>query len=106
MALGARVAWEWGLAGLPRPVQLWEKTQRLARIARTSPRPSDTPREFASRLRRDVPGTNAASYMAAQYERSRFGQKGLSDEETERLETAWSSVRNQLLRRIFRPKRS
>jgi hypothetical protein len=44
--------------------------------------------------------------MAAQYERSRFGQKDISDEETERLETAWSSVRNQLLRRIFRPKRS
>ncbi|MEX0749360.1 MAG: transglutaminase domain-containing protein, partial [Dehalococcoidia bacterium] len=104
-ALGARVAWEFGLGGLPRSVQLWEKTQRLARIARAGGKPSDTPREFASRLRSTVPGTEAASYMAAQYERSRFGHKEQSDEETERLETAWSSVRNQLLRRIFRPRR-
>jgi transglutaminase-like putative cysteine protease len=105
-ALGARFAWEFGLAGLPRPVQLWEKTQRLARIARAGGKPSDTPREFAARLRDAVPGTEASAYMAAQFERSRFGQKELSDEETERLESAWSSVRNQLLRRIFRPRRS
>jgi hypothetical protein len=44
--------------------------------------------------------------MAAQYERARFGQKESSEEETERLETAWSAVRNQLLRRIFRPRRA
>jgi transglutaminase-like putative cysteine protease len=104
-ALGARFAWEFGLGGLPRPVQLWEKTQRLARLARFGAKPSDTPREFATRLRDNVPGTDAASYMAAQYERARFGQKQLSEEETERLESAWSSVRNQLLRRIFRPRR-
>jgi hypothetical protein len=104
-ALGTRFAWEFGLAGLPRPVQLWEKTQRLARFARTPARTSDTPREFASRLRDSVPGTDGATYMASQYERARFGQKDLSEEESERLETAWSSVRNQLLRRIFRPKR-
>lgn len=105
-ALAARFAWEFGLGGLPRPVQLWEKTQRLARIARAAGKPSDTPREFAARLRDTVPGTEASAYMAAQFERSRFGQKELSEEETERLETAWSSVRNQLLRRIFRPRRA
>jgi len=105
-AMGARFAWEFGMGGLPRPVQLWEKTQRLARVARAGAKPSETPREFATRLRGDVPGTEASAYMAAQYERARFGKKIATDEESERLEAAWASVRNQLLRRIFRPRRS
>jgi len=103
---GARFAWEWGMGGLSRPAQLWEKTQRLGRFARAGAHPSETPREYATRLRQAVPGTDDARYLAAQYERAEFGQKELSDDECERLESAWSNVRNGLLRRIFRPRAS
>ena len=52
----------------------------------------------------DVSGDKDAvvGYLAAAYERSRFGQKELTEDETERLESAWLTVRNRLLRRILR----
>jgi len=103
---GARFAWEYGLGGLPRPVQLWEKTQRLARAGKSAARPTETPREFARRLRAEVPRTGSdATYLAAAYERARFGRKELDEEETERLESAWQTVRNELLRRALRFRR-
>ncbi len=101
-AAGATFAWEYGLGGLPQPVRLWEKTMRLATLAQERPESHETPREFAARLRREVPGADAAGYVAARYERSRFGHKDLSDEESERLESAWTSLRNALLRRALR----
>ena len=104
LAGGAKFAWEYGLGGLSRPAQLWEKTVRLASLGRAGPRKTETPREFAARLRRDVPGADAAGYLAATYERNRFGHKDLSDEETERLESAWASLRTGLLRRALRLK--
>ncbi len=102
-AAGAgKFAWEFGLGGLPRPAQLWEKTLRLAALAKQRPQTGETPREFARRLRRDVPGATAAPDLASAYERSRFGQKRLDEDETERLESAWTSLRGALLRRVFR----
>jgi transglutaminase-like putative cysteine protease len=102
LAAGGVVAWEYGLGGLPQPARLWEKTVRLATLANARPQPHETPREYAGRLSRDVPGADAAGYVAARYERSRFGQKDLSAEEAERLESAWTSLRNALLRRALR----
>ena len=102
---GAKFAWEYGLGGLSLPAQLWEKTARLASLGRAGPRKTETPREFAARLRRDVPGADAAGYLAATYERNRFGHKDLSDEETESLESAWASLRTGLLRRALHLKR-
>jgi len=99
---GARFAWEYGISGLSRPAQLWEKTQRLAKWGKAGAAASETPREFASRLRRDVPGAEDVGYLSAAYERSRFGQKELSEDEAERLDAAWVSVRNTLLRRVLR----
>jgi transglutaminase-like putative cysteine protease len=96
-----RLAWEFRLGGLTRPSQLWEKTLRLAALGKTGPRPDETPREFASRLDEAVPGTGGARYMAAAYERSRFGRKPLRPDEAAQLEAAWSSVRGGLLRRIL-----
>jgi transglutaminase-like putative cysteine protease len=101
---GGRFAWEYGLAGLPRPVQLWTKTQRLARWGRAGATPSETPREFSRRLRRDVPGAVEVVVLAAAYERAEFGHKELGEDEAERLESAWSSTRNSLLRRVLRLK--
>jgi transglutaminase-like putative cysteine protease len=99
---GARFAWEFGLGGLTRPAQLWEKTQRLARWGKVGGSPAETPREFAARMRRDVPGAEDAGVLAAAYERNRFGQKELSEDESEQLDVAWVTVRNTLLRRVLR----
>jgi hypothetical protein len=99
---GARFAWEYGLRGLPRTAQLWEKTQRLARWGKAGGTTAETPREFAFRLRRDVPGTEDVTVLAAAYERNRFGHKDLSEDESEQLDAAWISVRNTLLRRVMR----
>lgn len=99
---GARLAWEWGMRGLPQPSRLWEKTARLATLAGVRPRPSETPREYADRLRDAVPGANGAGYLAATYERARFGRKPLSEDDAERLESAWRSVRTALLQRVLR----
>ena len=98
----AKVAWEFGLGGLPRPAQLWEKTIRLATLGKARPHTYETPREFAARLRRDVPGSDGVAYIASAYERGRFGQKALTEEEAERLDAAWASARGSLLRRALR----
>jgi hypothetical protein len=107
-AAAGKFAWEFGLGGLPRAAQVWEKTVRLATLGKARPQPHETPREFAARLRRDVPGTDGVACIASTYERTRFGQKPLSDDEAERLEAAWSSTRAGLLRRALRlrPRRS
>jgi hypothetical protein len=98
---GAKFAWEFGVRGLPRPAQLWRKTQRLARWSRSGGEASETPREFAMRLRGQLPPDDVR-FLAGAYERSTFGQKQLNDDESERLEVAWKSVRNGLLRHLFR----
>lgn len=101
VAGGGRLAWEYGMGGLSRPAQLWEKSVRLSSLARTPPRPNETPREFASRLSETVPGTGALRYIAAAYERARFGHES-EPERDERLEAAWTAVRGGLVRRILR----
>ena len=44
------------------------------------------------------------AFIASTYERGRFGQKPLTDDEAERLDAAWSSARGSLLRRALRLK--
>ncbi|HYM16559.1 MAG TPA: transglutaminase domain-containing protein [Dehalococcoidia bacterium] len=99
---GAKLAWEWGMGGLARPAQLWEKTARLATLAGMRPRPSETPREFSARLASVVPGTQRATELAAAYERRAFGQQGAAGDDGERIETAWRGVRSALARRVLR----
>jgi len=101
-AAGAKFAWEYGMGGMTRPAQLWEKTLRLASLGKLRARPSETPREFALRVARSVPDAGAATYVAASFERSRFGRKQMSEDEAERLESAWSALRASLLRRVLR----
>ncbi len=102
--VGARFAWSYGLGGLSQPAQVWEKTARLARFTNAAPQTSETPREFAARLQRDVPGADAAGYVAARYETDRFGHKPLTEDEEEKLESAWASLRNALVRKALRLK--
>lgn len=105
LAAGAagKLAWDFGLGGLTPPARAWEKTLRLARLAKARPRPQETPREFAGRLDATVPGTSAVRDLASAYERARYGRtSALTADEARELDAAWSSVRRGLLRRLFR----
>jgi hypothetical protein len=108
LAAVGKFTWEFGLGGLPRAAQLWEKTVRLATLGKSRLRSQETPREFAARLRGGVADVDGVAYIASTYERTRFGQKPLTTDEAERLEAAWSSARGGLLRRALRlkPRRS
>ncbi|HEX5478976.1 MAG TPA: transglutaminase domain-containing protein [Dehalococcoidia bacterium] len=102
VAGGARFAWGLGLHDLPAPAQAWRKTQRLARWSNVGVSESETPREFAGRMQREVGQIEPISYLAAAYERTTFGRKELPEDETERVEASWRAVRNRLLRRLVR----
>lgn len=102
LGVGAKFAWDFGLRGLPLPVQLWEKSLRLATLADRPPRRDETPREFADRIRRDVPGLDGITDIATAYERVRFGQRLPSSEETVRINAAWASARTRLLAHALR----
>lgn len=102
LAAGAGwAAWGYGLGGLDYPSQLWEKTVRLASLARVRPTPQQTPREFAQRLRAAAPDVGPVEALADAYARSRFGRKRLADAERASLEQAWKTVRGRLLRRVL-----
>ncbi len=91
------------MAACAPPARVWEKTLRLARLAKARPRPEETPREFAARLDATVPGTGAVRELASAYERSRYGRtSAVPADEASRLDAAWASVRRGLLRRLFR----
>ncbi|MDE3097593.1 MAG: DUF4129 domain-containing protein, partial [Chloroflexota bacterium] len=102
LAGGGRLAWDFGMADLPEPARLWRKTQRLARWSRAGAPVSETPREFAARLQRDIGGIAPVSDLADAYERSTFGRKELAAGEGDRLDAAWRAVRNRLLARLLR----
>jgi len=97
----ARLAWDSGQRGLDEPARLWRKTQRLARWARAGGSPSETPREFAGRLRREVRDVGPVGQLADAYERTAFGAKQISEDERDSLQAAWRTVRNRLLARML-----
>ncbi len=99
---GGRFAWEYGMAELPQPARHWRKTQRLARWSKAGAPESETPREFAERLRHEVGGIDQISDLADAYERTTFGQKQLAEDEVDRVDAAWQAVRTRLLGRIVR----
>jgi hypothetical protein len=95
-------SWQHGLGGMPYPVQVWEKTLRLARWVKLRPLPHETPREIVRRLKRELPEVKDLDYLGESYIRSRYGQKPLTDNERERLEGVWKQSRNTLLQRLLR----
>jgi transglutaminase-like putative cysteine protease len=95
-------SWQHGLGRYSYPVQVWEKTLRLARWARIRPRPQETPREVIARLQREMPEIDDLDFLGESYIRTRYGQKQLTDEERQRLKGVWSQARNTLLARLLR----
>ncbi|HEU0074192.1 MAG TPA: transglutaminase domain-containing protein [Dehalococcoidia bacterium] len=105
MLLGAGVfqySWQHGLGRYSYPVQVWEKTLRLARWSRIRPRPQETPREVIARLHQALPDVEDLDFLGESYIKTRYGQKELSDEERERLKGVWGQARNTLLARLLR----
>jgi transglutaminase-like putative cysteine protease len=101
IVLGSRMAWERGLAGLPYYQRVWEETLRLATWARLSPRPDQTPREYARHLETRLAGLEGLDLLAEVYGRCRFGRKPLPEGEAAQLRPIWRRVRNRLLARIL-----
>jgi transglutaminase-like putative cysteine protease len=95
-------SWQHGLSGLAYPVQVWEKTLRLARWTKIRPLPQETPREVIARLRQQLPEVDDIEYLGESYIRSRYGRKELTEAERERLDQVWKQSRNTLLSRLLR----
>jgi transglutaminase-like putative cysteine protease len=91
-----------GLAGVPYPVQIWEKTLRLGRWSRIRPIPQETPRDVMARLKQELPEVQDLDYLGESFIRARYGQKELSPDERQRLTQVWNQVRNTLFARIAR----
>ena len=95
-------SWQHGLGRYSYPVQIWEKTLRLARWSRLRARPQETPREVIARLRQALPEVQDLDFLGESYIRSRYGQKELTEEERDRLNGVWRQARNTLLARLLR----
>lgn len=102
VALAVRWAWQRGLAGLPYPAQVWEKTLRLANWAKIGPQPQQTPREYARHLGEELPELEGIDYLAEAYNRAQFGKKEVTAEEEEEVRSVWVRLRNRLWARILR----
>ena len=97
-----QLVWQRGLGGLPYPVQIWEKTLRLAGWARIRPLPQDTARDVSARLRHELSEVEDLDYLGETFLRARYGRKELPPEDKERLTAVWRNVRNTLLGRLLR----
>ena len=94
--------WQHGLSDFEYPVQIWEKTLRLARWARIPVLPQETPRELTARLQKELSDVEDLNFVGESYVRSRYGHKELSPEEKERLTNIWKKTRGNLFGRILR----
>jgi hypothetical protein len=88
--------------GLSQPARVFEKTRRLSSWAGIEARSSQTPREFAGRLRNELPDSVDVSLLADAYERVEFGKKPLAADEHAKLDALWKRLRPELLKRILR----
>jgi len=99
-------SWQHGLRGYSYPVQIWEKTMRLSRWSKLRPLPQETPREVVARLKRTMPEVKDLDILSESYIKTRYGNKELTEAETERLTAVWQKARNTLLGRVLRFGRS
>lgn len=104
-ALGLRIAWNWGLAGLDQRARLWAHTQRLAGWAGLGSKPAETPREWSRRLGRAVQREQPAERLSQAYEESRYGRPDrLRVDEAEAV-ASYRALRGALLSRLLGRKR-
>ncbi|TAK20427.1 MAG: DUF4129 domain-containing protein [Chloroflexota bacterium] len=74
LVAGLRIAWGWGIDGLPAAESGYAYLARLASLRGVSPLPRETPSEFAARLGATFPAASEpAARLASAYVTSRFG---------------------------------
>lgn len=96
------VGWRQSVTGLPYAQQVWEKTVRLSIWAGHAPNPGQTPAEFTAQLARKFRGVPDLPFLALVYNRSRFGRRDLSEQDSQRLQRIWPHLRGALLGAIIR----
>lgn len=97
--------WERDLRGFPPPVVAYAKMTRLASLLGFAPRRSETPVEYARALSAALPDAGSNVHrIASEYARLRFGHH--DPDERDRALRLWRFVRNALLRKIGRLRRS
>jgi hypothetical protein len=101
VAVCARIAWGWGIDGLPDREIGYARMARLAWLLRRGPTPSQTPHEFADRLASRMPEEAASvARLANAFAQSRFAPRGTEPPHSG-LEAAWRRVRRALLGRAM-----
>ncbi|MCX7617346.1 transglutaminase domain-containing protein [Tepidiforma sp.] len=100
-AVGLRVAWNWGLAGLDERARLWAHTQRLAGWAGLGPRAPETPREWSRRLGRTIQREEPAIRLSQAYEESRYARPDQHRVDDAEAAASYRSLRGALLGRLF-----
>ncbi|GBD24272.1 Protein-glutamine gamma-glutamyltransferase [bacterium HR29] len=100
-ATGARLAWGWGLGGLPATAALWAKVQRLGSWAGIRPVHFETPREYAARLGAAVRRPKAATTLAAAYEETRYGRPDLVRADPDETQRSYVRLRNALVKKVL-----
>jgi hypothetical protein len=100
----ARLAWGWGIDGLPEGEAGYARMARLARLLGRGPRPEQTPHEFAAALAAGTPRSAAAiEALADAFARTRFARpRERLATPTARLAEAWHEVRSALLGNLLR----
>ncbi len=108
-ALGGVVAWwSWrrGLSGLDPAACAYEKTRRLARLARAGPQPQQTPVEFGQALSQKLPWMRpSVERIVHSYSAARYGGQVADATQAKSLDNAWRLLRRALLRRAVSPRR-
>jgi len=104
LAGAGRLAWGWGIDGLPEGEAGYARMARLARLLGRGPRAEQTPHEFAAELSARTPrGAAAIATLADAFARARFARpRERLAASTERLAAAWREVRRALLGSLLR----
>ena len=96
------LGWRISLRGLEPTARLWVSATRLARWTGIGAEPSTTPQEHARRIDERLGLGALALDLADRYTATRFGRKGLSDEEREQTIQVWKRLRLGLIRCALR----
>ncbi|MBI2848519.1 MAG: transglutaminase domain-containing protein [Chloroflexi bacterium] len=94
--------WRRYMAQFSPAYQIYEKLCLLASLCRLSPRPYQTPYEYARTLGDALPANRQSiEHITGAYVRVRFGGKTIDPSDNSRLREAWTVLRAALMRRLW-----
>ncbi|NQW15966.1 MAG: transglutaminase domain-containing protein [Chloroflexi bacterium] len=99
IAIVSTSAWNFGMGRLTPAERTYLKMSRLARFAGLGREPSQTPREYASRLAAQIPTISAQAVLVAEaYQSQTYGPQSSGDDEAD-YSRAWKRIRRALIGR-------